>query len=135
MLSLDGHIVGFFDLPGRVPEPFGEPIVDRYACSFWCAAVGVRLDQLGKELAVRAFWYRAYHAFLAAPARGYEYLGASVPWDQHPYLPKPFAEYASVVACKPMVDGEGNGRFLLKCKLTQALETLVSEGASSPLPS
>lgn len=135
MLSLDGHIVGFFDLPGRVPETFGEPIVDRYTCSFRCAAVGVRMDELGKALAARAFWYRVYYAFLAAPAREYEYLGTSVPWDQHPYLPKPFADYASVVACKPIVDGEGNDRFLLKCQLKQALETLVSEGASSPLPS
>jgi hypothetical protein len=89
--------------------------------AFWCGAAGVRLDVLGPDLAVGVFEHLLREAFVDAASLGYTYVHAAAPWEQHPYLPKPFVDYAGL---EVVPIAEGDRSFLLKWRLADAVDGL-----------
>lgn len=132
VITLNGTIVAYQDLPSKQPETFGEETVDYYERAFWCGAAGVRLDLVGKELAVEIFRRLLYEAFSDAMSLGYEYVRAAAPWEQHPYLPKPFTAYPGLTS-ESFEDEKGMTKFLLEWRLKDAVSVLADEGADQPL--
>jgi hypothetical protein len=125
--ALNGTIVGYFDLPNKAPRTFGEETVDHYRRSFWCGAAGVRMDLLGPELAVQVFQQLLHSAFSDAIALGYEFVRAAAPWEQHPYLPRPFTAYPGLTS-QPFQDDEGRTKFLLEWRLKDAVYAFAADG-------
>jgi len=122
--TLDGAVVGYFDLPSTAPKIIGDDDLDRHQRAFWCGAAGVRMDVLGEERAVHVFQELLYEAFSDAMSLGYETVRAAAPWDWHPYLPKPFKEYSGI-SVEPFQDEEGATKYLLEWNLKDAIEALA----------
>ena len=121
-------IVAYFDLPDRMPRSFGDEKVDHYEHAFWCGAAGVRMDLLGEEQSIRVFQQLLYEAFSDALSQGFEFVRAAAPWEQHPYLPKPFTAYPGLTST-PFEDDNGARKYLLEWRLADAVEALANEDA------
>lgn len=129
VVTLSDAIVAYFDLPSTAPKLVGDETFDRDARAFWCGAAGVRLDILGPDQAVVVFQQLLREAFSDAMSLGYESVRAAAPWDQHPYLPRPFKEYRGLTV-EPFVDEKGVEKYLLEWRLVDAVDALVGAAGS-----
>jgi hypothetical protein len=110
---MNDTIVGYYDLPSKPPKTVGEEQIDHNQRSFWCGTAGVRMDLLGPTQATRVFQELLFQAYSDALSQGYEFVRAAAPWEHHPYLPRPFDQYAGLTV-KPFEDDKGAKRFLLE---------------------
>lgn len=132
VLTVNDMIVAYFDLPSEEPRIVGEESVDRHARAFWCGAAGVRMEVLGEEQSVQVFQELLYEAFSDAMSLGYECVRAAAPWEQHPYLRKPFKDYPGLMV-KEFSDEDGVTKYLLEWRLADAVQTLAAAGAGRTL--
>lgn len=132
VITLNETVVAFFDLPSREAQSVGDETLDHFGRSFWCGAAGVRMDLLGAEQSVQVFQRLLHEAFSDAMSLGYEFVRTAAPWDQHPYLPKAFREYAGLTV-EPFVDKEGATKYLLEWRLADAVQTLAAAGSEKVL--
>jgi hypothetical protein len=124
VISLGSQVVAYFDLPSKNPRIFGDETIDRHSKTFWCGAAGVRVDVVGRARAGEVFRELLFHAFSDAIDRGYEFVRAAAPWEQHPYLPMRFAEYSGLTV-EPFTDENGKTKLLLEWYLPDAVRALV----------
>jgi hypothetical protein len=130
VVTLNDAIVAYFDLPSTAPKLLGDETFDRHGRAFWCGAAGVRLDILGPDQAVVVFQQMLREAFLDAMSLGYESVRAAAPWEQHPYLPRPFKEYPGLTV-EPFVDENSAEKYLLAWRLADAVDALAGAAGKS----
>lgn len=128
----NGQVLAFLDLPPKKPvDPNLD--VERNQQAFWCAAGGVRSDLLRPNDALSVFFQLLYQTFVQARNLGFEWVRCAAPWEKHPSLPLPFAEYPALTV-SPFTSDEGEQRYLIEWHLVDAIAALASQGATNPLP-
>ena len=131
VVSWKDQVVAFMDIPPKRPtSPSAE--VERNQEAFWCAAAGVRSDLISPDLALRVFQQMLHHGFRRARNLGYNYVRCAAPWEKHPSLPRPFAEYAGLTVT-PFLSDEGEQRYRIEWCLQDAIAELEAEGAATGL--
>jgi hypothetical protein len=131
IVTRNDALVAYFDLPDKGPATSGVESIDRHQRAFWCGAAGIRMDLIGEGEVVPLFQHLLFEAFSDAKDLGYEFVRAAAPWEQHPYLPEPFASYPGLTI-EPFEDEKGISRFLIEWRLDDALVALTARGATEP---
>ena len=130
-MAYDAQVMAFLDLPPKKPtDP--SPEVERNQQAFWCGAGGVRSDLLSADDALGVFRQLLYQTFIQARELGFQYVRCAAPWEKHPRLPTPFAEYPGLTI-SPFTTDQGDVRYLIEWRLKDAIGALEIEGAAEPL--
>lgn len=127
VVTFNGSVVGFFDLPAPRDEASDNPAQN----AFWCGAAGIDPD-LGWTASLVVFRHLVFNAFSAARYAGYEYVRCAAPWKKHPFLERSFEEYGGVTVTSFTSD-EGEERFLIEWNLEDAMRALEEEGAAGSI--